>query len=297
MSSQANRGTHFEARVLEFGPIPPSGGPRRQRYLDASGRRALATTEEEFQAAIGILATLSEPIPAMHSPLVELDAAARVSIQRRKNREWSRFASVVDPALLLQVEPRIRRAEAAAVAALNFLEDHALAETAHQAVHRAAFVRRGLFGCPIVLRDGEFWTKCAFKLSHIRLGFSTGLIADFECSICDRLLEDCDHEMGMAYEKLAGKLSNGLCNLCESAQCGHLEGETYPIVAQGIGRKATAREVSMVPRPRYPQARFTGVTLDILQTGNAQLRRLAERVNIDCNMCLGPCSGLNDVTL
>jgi hypothetical protein len=295
-SSTNSGGLRFEARVLDVGPIPPADGPNRQRYLDAHGRRALMAADAAFAAAMATMGAQADSIPTMATPLIEDDGKARVAIQRKKHAEWIEFTSTLDQELLNQIEPHIRRAEVSAVTALNFLEDHELAESAHQAIHRAAFVRRGLFGCPIVLRDNALWTDCAFKLSHFRIGFSTGLVSDFECSICDRLVEDCDHVTGQTYDKVAERDSEGNCTVCQSTGCCHVVGAPYPVVAYGIGQKAVAHEISMVARPRYPQARFTRMTLDLPNgDGYVHLRQLAERGHLHCNDCLGPCKGVNDM--
>ncbi|WP_336855458.1 hypothetical protein [Sinomonas albida] len=150
------------------------------------------------------------------------------------------------------------------VAALNYLEDHALADAAHRAIHRAAFMRRGLYGCPIVLGDDdEFWTKCSISISHLRIGMSAGLISDFECSICGLLVEDCDHIMGEIYDKIASRDDDGTCSICEATECEHEIGKAYLTAAYANARNAMAEEVSMVARPRYPQARIVERSIDL----------------------------------
>jgi hypothetical protein len=232
----------------------------------------------------------------MRMPLVEDDDDARLAIQRLKRTEWDEFASTLGSSLLGEIEPRIRRSERLAVAALNYLEDHELAETAHQAIHRAAFVRRGLFGCPIIFRDNDFWTDCSIRMSHIRIGMSAGLTSDFECSICGRLLEDCDHTMGETYEKVADRDGDGTCTVCTSMDCSHVVGLPYSTVAYGNARDVVSHEVSMVARPRYPQARFTELSMDFTTSGDlAFFRWGAEHGYLHCDGCLGPCKGLKEM--
>lgn len=280
---------------MDLGPLPPAEGPNRQRYLDVNGRRELGVSDDAFAAAMSVMGAQADSIPAMPTPLVANDGKSRAAIRRRKHAEWVEFTSTLNPGLLKQVEPHIRQAEVSAVASLNFLEDHELAQIAHHAIHRAAFVRRGLFGCPILPRDDALWTDCAFKLSHVRIGLSAGLVSDYDCSICDRRLEDCDHMTGRTYDKIAERDTEGSCTVCQSTDCDHVIGTAYPTVACGIGRKIVAHEVSMVARPKYPQARFTRMTVDLPSDVGTHLRRVAERGQLHCNECLGPCKGFNDM--
>ena len=133
--------------LMQWGPIPPSGGPHRLRYLDVNGREALQTADDEYATMLDTLGTKGSSMPVMHKPLVEDDDDVRRTIQTAKRREWMEFLATIDQATLDEIEPHIRRSESSAVAALNFLEDHELAEAAHEAIHRAASVRRGHTRC------------------------------------------------------------------------------------------------------------------------------------------------------
>lgn len=283
--------------VMQWGPIPPSGGPHRDRYLDTHGRESLRAADESYAAALGALGEHADQMPAMHTALSTDDDALRREVQRQKRSEWRDFSATIDQETLDTVEPLIRRSESSAVAALNYLEDHELAEDAHGAIHRAAFMRRGLYGCPIVLRDDdEFWNSCSINISHLRLGMSVGLISDFECSICRRMVEDCDHSMGGVYDKTASRDDDGQCSICEATECEHETGKAYPTVAYANARNARAEEVSMVARPRYPQARIVEESIDLGPAGDdPQIRRAAEHNDLNCDVCLGPCQGFNDM--
>lgn len=292
-----NKGLRFKTLVMQWGPIPPSGGPHRDRYLDANGRESLRTADESYAAALAVLGKRADEIPAMHTPLATDDDALRREVQRQKRSEWLDFSATIDQEMLAAVEPIIRRSESAAVAALNYLEDQELAEVAHAAIHRAAFMRRGLYGCPIVLRDDdEFWTNCSINMSHLRAGMSAGLISDFECSICGRLVEDCDHNMSEVYDKTASHDDEGKCSICAATACEHEVGKAYPTAAYANARHMMAEEVSMVARPRYPQARIVEKSIDLGQAGDdPQVRRAAQHNALNCDGCLGPCKGFNDM--
>ncbi|MFF2318238.1 hypothetical protein ACFVTE_18465 [Arthrobacter sp. NPDC058097] len=224
------------------------------------------------------------------------DDVLRRQVQRQKRSEWIDFTATIDQKTLDEVEPLIRHSESAAVAALNYLEDHELAEVAHAAIHRAAFMRRGLFGCPIVLReDDEFWTNCSISMSHLRLGTSAGLISDFECSICGKLVEDCDHIMNEVYYKSAAHI-DGKCSICGATTCEHEAGKAYPAVAYANARNMGLEEVSLVARPRYPQARIVEESVDLGPAGDdPRVRRAAQQHILNCDGCLGPCKGFNDM--
>ncbi|BBZ06844.1 hypothetical protein MDOR_10130 [Mycolicibacterium doricum] len=289
-----NKGLQFKATVVQWGPVPPAGGPSRVRYLDVNGRRALQVADDKFAAVMQMLDAQRGSVPVMHMPLMEDDDDARLRIQSRLRAQWDEFTTTLSPDLLQEIEPRIRKSEKSAVAALNFLEDHNLSETAHEAIHRAAFVRRGLFGCPITFRDGDFWTSCSIRMSHIRIGMSAGLTSEFECSVCDRLVDECDHTTGLTYDKVAERDSAGDCTVCKSKDCEHRIGSTYPILAYGNARNVMAHEVSMVARPRYPQARFTELTLDLSNSRRYEILKWgAEQGYLHCDGCLGPCKGFS----
>ncbi|MCW3768556.1 MULTISPECIES: hypothetical protein [Micrococcaceae] len=255
----------------------------------------MRTADESYAAALAALGKRADEIPAMHMPSVTDDDALRREVQRQKRSEWLDFSATVDQETLNAVEPMIRGSESAAVAALNYLEDHELAEVAHTAIHRAAFMRRGLYGCHIVLRDDdEFWTNCSINMSHLRAGMSAGLISDFECSICGRMVEDCDHNLGEVYDKTASRDDEDLCSICRATECEHQVGETYATAAYANARNVIPEEVSMVARPRYPQARIVEKSID-LGPEDPRVRRAAQHNNLNCDACLGPCKGFNDM--
>ncbi|MBN0042229.1 hypothetical protein JN535_18925 [Cellulosimicrobium cellulans] len=246
---------------------------------------------DQYDAVLAILGDRAREMPALDFQLVEEDDDRARAIQLAKLGEWRHFRATIDQAELDAIEPHIKEATTSAVAALNYLEDHPLKEEAHLAIHRAAFVKRGLFGCPIALRDGLFWTDCPITISHWRRGLSVGMVSDFACSICARLVEDCDHQMGSPYPKTAER-NGGVCTICDTAKCEHVVGEPYLVVAHARAVNAELQEASLVARPRYPQARIVERTLDLGAFGNlAEIRTWAERGVLNCDEDLGPCGG------
>lgn len=293
-----DRGLRFKTVVMQWGPIPPSGGPHRERYLDANGRESLRVADESYTAALAALGECTDRLPAMHTPLATDDNALRREVQRQKRSEWLDFSETIDQETLDTVEPMIRRSESAAMVALNYLEDHELAEVAHLAIHRAAFIRRGLYGCPIVLRDDdEFWTSCSMNISHLRVGTSAGLVSDFECSICGLMVEDCDHILDEVYEKTSSRDAEGKCSICGATECDeHSVGKAYPTKAYANACNVKAEEVSFVARPRYPQARIVEKSIELGPEGDdPRVRHAAQHNGLNCDACLGPCNGFNDM--
>ena len=203
-------GPRYKMVIMQWGPIPPSGGPNRERYLDHHGRSSLQVAADEYEEVLKLLGADAAMMPALDFDLVEQDEDARRAIQREKRAEWLKFVATIDQATLDAIEPHIKKSVSAAMDGLNYLEDHELRESAHAAIHRAAFVKRGLFGCPITYSaDEEYWTDCPINISHLRMGVSAGLVSDFECSICGKLVEDCDHALEIDSANVKGLYRRG----------------------------------------------------------------------------------------
>lgn len=290
----ADRSPRYKALLLEWGPVPPSGGPERLRYLAHHGLASLREFKVEFERVAAVFEGNARPMPVIDFELVQTNEDVRRAIQVKKRDEWAEFLLSVDEAHLETVEPHVRKSVTSAIAALNFLEDHELREDAHIAIHEASFVQRGLLGCPIVVRDDAYWTACPVNVSHIRMGTSIGMVAEFACSICGRMVEDCDHVMGEPYRRVAMHL-DGRCSVCEAPECEHVVGSFYMVVAHARAVNAVMHETSLVARPRYPQARITELTQDYGDEGDdPRFRALADRGALHCDVDLGPCYGLND---
>lgn len=282
--------------VLQFGLIPPSGGPLREKYLEHHGREALEIAASEFAEAVALLGAHAASMPAINFTLVESDDEVRGAIKRDKRARWIEFRTKMDQPTLDAIEPHIKKSVKAAMDALNYLEDHELMEEAHTAIHRAAFVNRGLFGCPIVLRDDQYWSDCPINMSHLRMGVSAGLVSDFECSICGELVEECDHQMGQPYSKVARRTADGRCTICDSVDCEHPEGETFLVQAHASARNIKTSDVSFVARPRYPLARIVEEAIDIGPLHeDPRVQHAAKHGNLNCDADLGPCKGFNEM--
>lgn len=276
--------------ILEWGYVPPPKGPLRDAYLEESGRNELAIFERELAKAIETLRVL-DPDSLNVPPLESADDRVRVDQHARLNSYWADIRREIGPDTIRKAQPSVRAAERAAVRALNFLEDNALADAAHRGVHVASQLRRGLLGCPIEFRDGAYWTTCPFALAHVRVGFSAGITGSFVCSACGAAMEDCDHLPGAQTEHVK-RGGAGSCNICLEPACDHVDGQIYVVAVRPIGENFTAHEVSMVPRPMYPQARFTEI--EVTDDLDERARALARAGRLNCDECLGPCDGLLD---
>lgn len=292
-----DKGGKFKILIMQAGPIPPSGGPLRDRYLEHHGRAALDVSSKEYTKSVSLLGKLAGRIPTLPETLVEKDEDVRRTIQREKREEWIVFSANVDQTTLDAIEPHLSNAVASAIEALNYLEDHELMEDAHSAIHRAAFLKRGLFGCPIILRDDdEYWSECPINLSHLRMGVSAGLVSEFECSICGELVEDCDHQMNKFYPMVTTRGNDGKCNFCKAEHCEHPDGESFLTQAYASARNIKPIEVSFVARPRYPLARIYGESKDLGALGeDSRIRYAAAHGDLHCDADLGPCKGFNDM--
>lgn len=281
--------------ILPVGPIPPSEGSLRDAYLEENGLAELAKADVSFEAVCADLEAVGVTIPALPELARASDADVSREIQRANRSRWLELGLLVDDALAARVEPLIRESESSAVRAFNYLEDHELGDRAHRAIHRAAFVRRGLFGCPITFHDGLLWTTCSAHVAHIRLGFSAEIVSDFECSLCERLVEDCDHDMGSTYEVLIDRDEAGLCSLHGRAECDHPMGVPFRVTAIATARSIKASTgVAIVDRPRYPQARISEITIGSeALVADERLRRAADVGALHDDMCLGPCGGFS----
>lgn len=288
----------FRLLILPEGPTPPSGGPERDRYLELQGCAALRNAADEFATVIALLGERGSDIPIIDFELVEADESLRRRIQREKRADWISFEETLDASTLAAIEPHVGRSLAAAMGALNYLEDHPLMEEAHSAIHRAAFVKRGLFGCPITRgEDAAYWTDCPISISHLRIGVSAGLVSDFECSVCGHLVEDCDHAMGASYPKVAARDVEGRCTICFQPRCSHQVGDTVLTPAFANARNVKADHVALVRRPRYPLARVVAKTidLDVYAGHEPRVHEAAELGVLNCDADLGPCNGFNEM--
>jgi hypothetical protein len=187
-------------------------------------------------------------------------------------------------------ESAARSALKDAVAAYNYLEDHQLADVAHQHAHNVAEFVGGMFGCYTKMSDGIYWDECPMSLVHLRWGMSPGYTSQRLCSICHDDIDDCPHLLGHVYQVSVEKDEEGKCSGCGWTDCEHIPGQTLDVSPIALHDAIDLHEVSMVSRPRDPLARPTGIALDTDTLARA-LGRTPIGEDLRCFRCLDPCTG------
>jgi hypothetical protein len=284
--------------------LPPAAGPARRAALDEEGRRLLAEARREYGAVLAeVLIAAGSAVP----PPVDLDrpwspeagralvADRRVMWRQTRRLLRSAFPPERREAALKRLEERARDALGAAADAFDHLEDTDLASDAHAWAHTIAEMVAGLFGCRALREDDRWFDVCRLSLMHLRVGGSVGFVARRYCSVCDQDLSNlagCGHAPGVTYPRVAARRLDGSCTICGSSECvTHAPGEAYPVLAHAQIREADRfDEVSVVPRPRDPLARYTAVEIP----GYA-LERLPDHdapdASLHCEWCVAPCTG------
>jgi hypothetical protein len=272
--------------------------------LEAEGRKLLAEARAKYGAVLAqVLIAAGSAVP----PQVDLDhpwlpeaGRALVADRRVMWRETRRLLrSALPPerreASLKRLEKRARGALGAAVDAFDHLEDTELAGDAHAWAHAIAEMVAGLFGCRALLENDRWFDVCRLSLMHLRVGQSAGFAARRLCSVCDRdqsSLPGCGHTHGVTYSRVADRRADGSCTICGNLEClTHTPDETYPVLACAQVRDVDRLdEISVVPRPRDPLARYTAVEIP----GYA-LEGLPDHDDPDaslyCEWCIAPCTG------
>lgn len=302
----------LEARgyAIRWGVQPPAEGPARRAFLEAEGRRLLGEAHRGY--GMVLLPVLIAAGPAVPRP-VDLarpwfpDASRDLVAARRAQwRETRRLlarasgqltsSSLAAPkgqgaADLAALEKRARTALDAAVDAFDHLEDTDLASDAHALAHTIAELVAGLFGCWAKRENGRWFDVCRLSLMHLRVGMSTGFSGRRHCSICGCDLTLCDHIPGVAYPVVAGRQADGRCTICGSDICHtHTPDATYPVVAHPITRQADLHEISAVPRPRDPLARYNAIEIPAYAIASLP-NHDAANASLHCEWCMAPCTG------
>jgi hypothetical protein len=177
--------------------------------------------------------------------------------------------------------------------ALNWAEDTALEAETHQNLDRAGNWVRRSFGCQVTYDGQTYWNDCPVRLGHHRVGLSIGGRAHKTCSLCGMDLSECEHIPGRHYSVEGGHQELGWCRVCMAKEpCEHLVGETYSAEVISIIDRMDLDEVSLVRRPRSPDAR-----VERRSFSTADLRELLGPEfepgrPISCDFCLMACPGL-----
>lgn len=164
-------------------------------------------------------------------------------------------------------ERRARRGLGILRSAVNWLEDSDHFDHAHKVLDEAGRQVRTTFGCNLAFEPDEGYIQtCPVALAHNRVGCSSGfIIEESECSICRKDPEDCDHIAGQLYGEEA---------------CGREI------------TKADLMEVSLVSRPKQPDARLDSVPVTLEELERELGSEFRYGMPVSCDRCLRKCSGM-----
>ncbi len=167
-------------------------------------------------------------------------------------------------------ERQARKGLALLRSAMDWLEDTKDFERAHERLDDAGRQVRTSFGCHLSFEAASGYSQeCPVALAHNRVGMSAGFIVDAaECSICRQDPEDCDHITGQRY-------GDETC---------------VRVVTQ-----AKLLEVSLVARPKQPEARIQSVAISRNELQRALGAEFRFGVPVSCDRCLQACEGLTEV--
>lgn len=280
--------------------IPAASGPARHAVLLEEGSAYLRRSRRRYGQ---VLLALPSEVAALLPAWVPMDAPDTGTISfgprthEQRSEAWNRAKLALDVTVGEQQRSKLEReargALDTAVTAFNFLEDQALADTAHQHAHTVGEFVGQLFGCEARYRDRRFWDVCPLTLMHLRIGLSPGFTGQRLCSVCGEDLSECTHVPGLPVTVLAEN-RDGRCAACHGPwPCSqHLPGTSVDVVPHAVIADMSLHELSWVDRPRQPRARITQLELPdaLLQ---AQLGRLpnADEILV-CHRCQRPCQGL-----
>jgi len=153
--------------------------------------------------------------------------------------------------------------------AVDWLEDSDHFDHAHKVLDDAGRLVRTTFGCKLTFEPGKGYSQtCPVALAHNRVGNSTGsIIEESECSICQEDPEDCDHIAGQVYgDEVCGRVTT----------------------------KADLLEVSLVSRPKQPDARIDSVSIIRDELERELGSEFRYGMPVSCDKCLQECNGMVD---
>lgn len=130
-------------------------------------------------------------------------------------------------------------------------------------LHRYGRIVHNTFRCPIPFEEGGYLQSCPVFLSHIRHGFSPGIIGTEVCSVCGGNMLECDHVKGWVYGNVPARTIRGVCNICRKKKCTHKEGQRYNHVAAfAFLENVHADHIALVENPKDPWAAIMARELD-----------------------------------
>ena len=171
-----------------------------------------------------------------------------------------------------EAEKVARRSLGLFASSLNWLEDTAEFDRAHELMDLAGRYVRLSFGCQLRWQGEYYEQRCPVWIAHARVGFSPELlIRRYECSICGTDPVTCPHISGREY--------NG-------EVCIH-----KPEGFEAIG------SVALVARPAQPDARIQVLPMTVDELKPFVPSEWRPGMPVACSRCLHPCTGVEEIDL
>lgn len=217
-------------------------------------------------------------------------------VQRRQTGDEllaaSKAALASDPPDRVTAEQHARNALSMYARSLDWAEDTPGEDEAHRRMDAAGKWVRQTFGCRVERNGTTYKETCPVALAHNRLGFSIGGSAQRICSLCGQDLSECEHLTGTAYMVPGGPNPLGWCRVCLKQQCEHSPDELYRVSVVSMIEELDVDEVSLVTKPRQPEARLLAVSVPIQDLQAEFGDSFVPGMEIRCDKCLSPCTGL-----
>jgi hypothetical protein len=173
---------------------------------------------------------------------------------------------------------------------------------AHFQIHQIGRSARELFpeGCHLFWTGSSYEHRCPVPIAHKRFGNSATLIvARRRCSLCGEDVSECPHLPHHMYRARGGPASSpwGRCPLCHEEACKHDPSKTFLVRPVAIVEEVVrVEEISLVSRPKQPDARFTALPVETEAVAAALGSDFNVGMQVSCSQCLQPCGGFTYLT-
>lgn len=215
---------------------------------------------------------------------------------RREARQLFRQGVLLKGVDEVEAELCLRRALSVAASAFNWLEDTEYEDQAHADLHCYGTYTREHFkgNCELGWTGQSYEERCPVSVAHKRIGFSIGFTAQRFCSVCGEDLSTCEHVPGRFYDVPGGFGETGVCRVCLRPDCvDHVAEKLYRARAASKIRNMSMVEVSLVAKPKHPDARLLAVPVDSERLQEFLGPDFKMGMRVSCDQCLGSCAGLD----